>query len=146
MFSVAFLAFMAVAGIPAFLEERHVFVRERSNGLYGVESYLISNFIVSLPFLALIAFSFSILGYFLMGYQQTASNFFVFVGYLFLMLLIAEAQVQFISVVVPIFVAALTITAFANGLWMVVNGFALIKISDIPPGWRYTFHYIDFQK
>jgi hypothetical protein len=22
----------------------------------------------------------------------------------------------------------------------------LIKISDIPPGWRYTFHYIDFQK
>lgn len=25
-------------------------------------------------------------------------------------------------------------------------GFALIKISDIPAGWRYTMHYIDFQK
>ena len=29
---------------------------------------------------------------------------------------------------------------------MVVNGFALIKISDIPAGWRFTLHYIDFQK
>ncbi|KAJ3360862.1 hypothetical protein HDU91_004259, partial [Kappamyces sp. JEL0680] len=145
-FSVAFLSFMSVAGIPAFLEERHVFLRERSNGLYGVESYLISNFLVSVPFLAIIAFSFSILAYFLMGYQQLAANFFIFVGYLFVMLLIAEAQVMFIAVVLPIFVAALTISAFTNGLWMVVDGFALIKISDIPAGWRYTFHYIDFQK
>jgi hypothetical protein len=81
-----------------------------------------------------------------MGYQQTAANFFIFLGYMFVMLLVAEAQVMFISVVLPIFVAALTISAFTNGLWMVVNGFALIRISDIPAFWRYTFHYIDFQK
>jgi hypothetical protein len=52
-FSVAFLAFMSVAGIPAFLEERLVFMRERSNGLYGIESYLLSNFLVSIPFMAI---------------------------------------------------------------------------------------------
>lgn len=92
-FSVAFLAFMSVAGIPAFLEERHVFMRERSNGLYGVESYIMSNFLVSMPFLFIIAFSFSIVAYFCMGYQQNASNFFIFVGYMFVMLLVAEAQV-----------------------------------------------------
>ena len=111
-FSVAFLAFMTVAGIPAFLEERHVFLRERGNGLYGVEAYLVSNLLVSLPFLAIIALSFSVVGYFLMGLQQFADRFFVFLGYLFTMLLVAEAQVQFISVLVPIFVAALTISAF----------------------------------
>ena len=113
-FSVAFLAFMTVAGIPAFLEERHVFLRERGNGLYGVEAYLVSNLIVSLPFLAIIATSFSVVGYFLMGLQQFADRFFVFLGYLFTMLLVAEAQVQFISVLVPIFVAALTISAFCK--------------------------------
>jgi ABC-type multidrug transport system permease subunit len=137
---------MSVAGIPAFLEERLVFMRERANGLYGVESYLLSNFLVSMPFLLIIALSFSVTGYFLMGYQATAEKFFIFVGYMFMMLLVAEAQVVFISVAIPIFVAALTIAAFVNGMWMVVEGFALIKISDIPAGWRYTMHYIDFQK
>ena len=44
----------------------------------------------------------------------------------------------------PIFVIALATTAFANGLWMSVNGFM------VPPGtlnvfWRYVFHYIDYQ-
>jgi hypothetical protein len=56
-----------------------------------------------------------------MGYKQTAVNFFIFVGYLFVMLLIAEAQTQLISVAIPIFVAALTISAFANGMWMVMR-------------------------
>ena len=92
-FSVAFLAFMAVAGIPSFLEERHVFLTERANGLYGVESYLLSNFLVSMPFLLIISIAFSVVGYFMMGFQTGASNFFIFVGYLFVMLLIAEAQV-----------------------------------------------------
>ena len=56
-----------------------------------------------------------------MGYKQTAVNFFLFVGYLFVMLLIAEAQTQLISVAIPIFVAALTISAFSNGMWMVMR-------------------------
>lgn len=50
-FSVAFLGFMSVAGIPAFLEERSVFVRERSNGLYSSGEYLLAQTIVSIPFL-----------------------------------------------------------------------------------------------
>lgn len=99
-----------------------------------------------MPFLLIISVSFSVTGYFLMGYQAAADKFFIYVGYMFMMLMVAEAQVVFISVVIPIFVAALTIAAFLNGMWMVVEGFALIKISDIPAGWRYTLHYVDFQK
>jgi hypothetical protein len=52
-FSVAFLGFMSVAGIPSFLEERHVFVRERLNGLYGPGPYVIANSVISAPFLAI---------------------------------------------------------------------------------------------
>jgi hypothetical protein len=75
--------------------------------------------LVSLPFLAIIAIAFSVVGYFAMGFQEDADNFFIFVGYMFLMLNVAEAQVVFISALIPIFVAALTVTAFLNGLWMV---------------------------
>lgn len=50
-FSVAFLGFMSVSGIPSFLEERAVFIRERANGLYGPGSYVLANTITSIPFL-----------------------------------------------------------------------------------------------
>jgi ABC-type multidrug transport system ATPase subunit len=114
-FSIAFLSFMSVAGIPAFLEERLVFLRETANGLYGVESYVLSNTLISIPFIFIITISFTLVSYFMMGLQNTASAFFGFVGYLFVALMIAEAQVVFVSVAIPIFVAALAIGAFSNG-------------------------------
>lgn len=50
-FSVAFLGFMSVSGIPAFLEERAVFIRERGNGLYGSGIWTIANTVAVFPFL-----------------------------------------------------------------------------------------------
>ncbi|KAI8923264.1 hypothetical protein BC831DRAFT_472068 [Entophlyctis helioformis] len=144
-FSVAFLSFMSVAGIPAILEERLVFIRERDNGLYTTGAYLLSNFIVSLPFIAIITVSFSLIAYWLMGFQAAAANFLLFNLILFLALLAAEAQTVFVSAAIPIFVAALAVGAFANGLWMVVLGFFVPRL-QMPAFYRYTFHYIDYQK
>lgn len=47
-FSVAFLGFMSVAGIPSFLEERAVLLREKRNGLYGALPFVLSNTAVNL--------------------------------------------------------------------------------------------------
>jgi hypothetical protein len=33
-FSVAFLTFMSIAAVPAFIEDKLLFVRERMNGAY----------------------------------------------------------------------------------------------------------------
>jgi hypothetical protein len=52
----------------------------------------------------------------MMGLQDTTTAFFGFVGYLFVALMVAEAQVVFVSVAIPIFAAALAIGAFANGI------------------------------
>jgi hypothetical protein len=44
----------------------------------------------------------------------------------------------------PVFVVSLALTAFANGLWMSVDGFMVTpKILNV--FWRYVFHYIDYQ-
>ena len=145
-FSVAFLSFMSVAGIPAFLEERLVFVREIASGFYGVEAWIISNTLISFPFIFIITIVFSCITYFAMGMSTSDSDKFGnFVGYLFLALLCAEAQTVMISVLLPIFIAALTVGAFMNGLWMVVQGFFKTRQNMIA-FWRYSFHYIDFQK
>ena len=52
---------MSVAGIPAFLEERQVFIRERSNGLYGPGAYVIANSLCTLPYLFICVVVFAII-------------------------------------------------------------------------------------
>lgn len=45
------MSFMAVAYVPAFLEDRATFAKENANGLYGPASFLIANFLIGLPYL-----------------------------------------------------------------------------------------------
>jgi ABC-type multidrug transport system permease subunit len=140
----AFMSFMAVAYIPSYLEDRTLYIKESSNGLYGPGAFMISNFIVGVPFLFIISILFSILVYWLGNFRPSATGFFSFIMWLFLDLLAAEGLVVFITNLVPIFVVSLAGVAFANGMWMAVNGFM------VPPGtlnvfWKYVFHYIDYQ-
>ena len=122
-FGGAFMSFMAVAGIPSVLESRALFVKERANGLYGPASFLIADFLIGIPYLWAFAVVFSVIAYWLSGFQPTAQAFFTWIMWLFLDLLAAESLVVLISSLVPIFVVALAATAFANGLWMSVGGF-----------------------
>jgi len=70
--------------------------------------------------------------YFLAGFDPTGMAFFRWIMYLFLDLLCAETLVVLLSSLAPIFVVALALTAFANGLWMCVGGFYPLRIS-----WKY---------
>ncbi|KAJ6090362.1 hypothetical protein N7486_009177 [Penicillium sp. IBT 16267x] len=143
-FGSAFMSFMAVAYVPAFLEDRANFAKERANGLYGATPFMISNFLIGLPFLFLISILFSIVSYWLSNFQPTAVAFFTWVMWIFLDLLAAESLVVFVTAIFPNFVIALALVAFANGLWMSVGGF-LVTPTILNPFWKYVFHYIDYQ-
>ncbi|KAL8793159.1 MAG: hypothetical protein Q9195_004271 [Heterodermia aff. obscurata] len=126
-FGSAFMSFMAVAYVPAFLEDRATFIKERANGLY-----------------VLISLLFSIITYFLINLRPGGSAFFTWVMWLFLDLLAGESLVVLMSSIFPNFVISLALTAFANGLWMSVGGF-LVSPTILNPFWKYVFHYIDYQ-
>ncbi|KAL8643537.1 MAG: hypothetical protein Q9226_008299 [Calogaya cf. arnoldii] len=143
-FGSAFMSFMAVAYVPAFLEDRATFIKERANGLYGATAFMISNFLIGVPYLFLISLIFSIITYWLNNFRPSASGFFTWVMWLFLDLLAGESLVILISSLFPNFVIALALTAFANGLWMSVGGF-LVSPKVLNVFWRYVFHYIDYQ-
>ncbi|KAL4861518.1 hypothetical protein BDV12DRAFT_203929 [Aspergillus spectabilis] len=143
-FGSAFMSFMAVAYVPAFLEDRATFTKERANGLYGALPFTIANFIIGLPFLFLISILFSIVSYWLSNFRPTAPAFFTWVMWLFLDLVAAESLVVFVTSIFPNFVIALALVAFANGLWMSVGGF-LVSPNILNPFWNYVFHYIDYQ-
>lgn len=143
-FGGAFMSFMAVAYVPAFLEDLHTFAKERANGLVGPLAFMVSNFVIGLPFLFLITVTFSIVEYWLSNFRADGHAFFMWVLWLFLDLLAAESLVVLVSCIFPVFVVALAITAFANGLWMCVDGF-LVPMNILNGFWKYVFHYIDYQ-
>ncbi|KAL6720473.1 hypothetical protein ACLMJK_002396 [Lecanora helva] len=143
-FGSAFMSFMAVAYVPAFLEDRATFIKERANGLYGSTAFMVANFLIGLPYLFFISLLFSLIAYFLTNFRPTGAAFFVWVMWLFLDLLAGESLVVLVSSIFPNFVIALALTAFANGLWMSVGGF-LVSPSILNPFWKYVFHYIDYQ-
>lgn len=143
-FGGAFMSFMAVAYVPAFLEDHSTFRQERANGLVSPFSFMVANFLIGLPFLFAISFLFSIVTYWLSNFRPDGSAFFTWILWLFLDLVAAESLVVLISSIFNMFVVALAATAFANGLWMCVNGF-LVPMSILNPFWKYVFHYIDYQ-
>ena len=130
-FGSAFMSFMAVAYVPAFLEDHATFVKDRANGLYGATPFVIANFIVGLPYLFLISIMFSVIAYWLSNFQPTGTAFMTWIMWLFLDLLAAESLVVLVSSLFPIFVVSLAMVAFANGLWMSVGGF-LVSILSSP--------------
>ncbi|OBA22637.1 P-loop containing nucleoside triphosphate hydrolase protein [Metschnikowia bicuspidata var. bicuspidata NRRL YB-4993] len=144
-FSGAFMSFMSVAYIPAYLEDYFSYRKERSNGLYGPFSFMVANFIIGVPFLFLIVVMFSIITYFMCNFTLSARGFFMYVLYLFINLLAAESLTILIATIFPVFVVALALTAFANGLWMAVGGF-LVSASVLNVFWYYTFYWIDYQR
>ena len=143
-FGGAFMSFMAVAYVPAFLEDLNTFKQERANGLVRPLAFMISNFLIGLPFLFVISLLFSVVEYWLSNFRPTASAFFMWVLWLFLDLVAAESLVVLVSSIFNVFVVALAVTAFANGLWMCVDGF-LVPMNILNVFWKYVFHYIDYQ-
>ncbi|PHH66048.1 hypothetical protein CDD81_573 [Ophiocordyceps australis] len=144
-FGSAFMSFMAVAYVPAFLEDRQLYVKEQRNGLYGAAELVISNFIIGVPYLFLISLLFSALSYWLSNFEPSVDAFFTWVMWLFLDLLAAESLVVFMTSLFPNFVVSLALVAFANGLWMSVGGF-MVPPTTLNVFYRYVFHYWDYQK
>ncbi|KAJ7085467.1 P-loop containing nucleoside triphosphate hydrolase protein [Mycena belliarum] len=144
-FSVAFLAFMSVAGIPGFLEERSVYYRESKNGLYTTLPFVLSNTLVNMPFLFICTVLFTLIAYWAIGLHPGVGAFFRFLFFLYLAILAAESQMLIVASLLPIFVAALAIGAFINGFWMSVGGY-FIKARSLPRFWYYSFHYMDYQR
>ncbi|KAI5459845.1 P-loop containing nucleoside triphosphate hydrolase protein [Mariannaea sp. PMI_226] len=144
-FGSAFMSFMAVAYVPAFIEDRQQYVKEHQNGLYGAAELIVSNFLIGIPYLFLISLMFSVISYWLSNFQPTAAAFFTWVMWLFLDLLAAESLVVFMTSLFPSFVISLALVAFANGLWMSVGGF-MVPPTILNVFYKYVFHYWDYQK
>lgn len=150
---------MSVAGIPSFLEERTIVLRERRNGLYGALPYVVANTLSTIrkyecyecsnssltphhclkAFMAICSIIFVVIIYWSIGLHPGSNHFFKYFSFLYLGVLAAEFQSLLIAAIVPIFVASLAVAAFVNGFWMVVQGYFM---RNLPAFWYYWAHFI----
>ncbi|KAJ3707325.1 hypothetical protein LUZ61_011030 [Rhynchospora tenuis] len=146
MFVASFLTFMAIGGFPSFVEDMKVFQRERLNGHYGVGSFVISNSISAIPYLALISVIPGAIAYYLTGLQRSVDHFVYFALLLFMCMMLVEGLMMIVASIVPDFLMGIITGAGLQGVMMLSGGFFRLP-NDLPkPVWRYPMYYISFHK
>ncbi|KAH6621251.1 P-loop containing nucleoside triphosphate hydrolase protein [Chaetomium sp. MPI-SDFR-AT-0129] len=138
--SSGFMSFLAVAYIPAFIEDYRLYCLDRRNGLYNAGSFLLSNFIVGLPYLFLFSLGFSVFFYWLANCQHSATVFFTWTAWLYLNLLAAEGIIIVCVILVPNLVGALIFGGLFNVLTFVTAGI-LVPPAQMNIFYKYVFYY-----
>lgn len=136
----AFMIFMSISVLPAYLEERTVLMRERANGAYSVPAYILSHTLYEIPYVFILALMASSVTYWLVGLTPNANRFFIFTANLFMSLFVAESMMVLISAIIPILIVGIAAGAMTFGLFMCVMG-AFISIERIG-WWLRWIHYI----
>ncbi len=132
-FTLAFLIFTSTEALPVFLNERQIFIRETSRGAYRASSYAVSQSIVILPFLFVLAALYSLISYFAIGLVTNVGAYFFFVLLLFLTLAVSNALVSFVATIVPDFSAGATLATAICAYFFLFAGFFIL---------RYIYPYI----
>ncbi|GMH14615.1 hypothetical protein Nepgr_016456 [Nepenthes gracilis] len=145
-FVESFLTFMAIGGFPSFVEDMKIFQRERLNGHYGVEAYVIGNTFSSIPYLVVISLIPGAIAYYLVGLQKAFDHFVYFALVLFACMLLVESLMMIVASIVPDFLMGIITGAGIQGVMMLTGGYFRLP-DDLPkPFWRYPMYYISFHK
>ncbi|KAJ9542661.1 hypothetical protein OSB04_029167 [Centaurea solstitialis] len=142
-FISGFMIFMSIGGFPSFIEEMKIFHRERLNGHYGVGVFIVSNFISSFPFLAMMSFVTGIVTYNMVKFHSGFAR----VSYACLDLLfsiaVVESGMMVVASVVPNFMMGIIVGAGFIGIMMMTAGFFRL-FPDLPKlFWRYPISYMN---
>lgn len=137
-FVAAFLVFMSVAVLPFFIIERATFLRERGNGSYSVGTFVLSNVLMALPGIFVIALASTAL----IVPLAKLNGFGVYLAALTAALFTAEGFMSLTGALVPHYIIGIALGAGVFGFFMLVEGFFIVK-DDIPP-WFIWVHYLAF--
>ncbi|KAL9243084.1 hypothetical protein vseg_017014 [Gypsophila vaccaria] len=143
-FTLTFLLSSTTETLPIFINERPILIRETSSGVYRVSSYLIANTIVFLPYLMVVSIIYSISLYFLVGLCATWRAFGYFVLVIWVILLMANSFVLFLSSVAPNYIAGTSLVTVILAGFFLFSGYFMEKES-MPKYWVFM-HYVSMYK
>ncbi|KAK7312170.1 hypothetical protein VNO77_35838 [Canavalia gladiata] len=143
-FISGFMTFMSIGGFPSFIEEMKVFYKERLNGYYGVGVYILSNFLSSFPFVAVMSIATGTITYYMVKFHPGFSRLLYICLDLTGCIAVVESSMMIIASLVPNFLMGLIIGAGYIGVMMMTAGY-FRPIPDLPKFfWRYPISYINY--
>ncbi|KAF3677182.1 ABC transporter G family member 10 [Capsicum annuum] len=143
-FSLTFLLSTMTEGLPIFLQERTIFMRETSRGAYRVSSYVVANTFVFLPFLLMVGLLYSVPVYWLVGLRRNMDGFLYFSMVVWMVVLMSNSFTACFSALVPNFIMGTSIIAGLMGSFFLFSGYFLSK-EKIPSYWIFM-HYLSLFK
>ncbi|CAN4104225.1 unnamed protein product [Withania somnifera] len=143
-FSLTFLLSSMTEGLPIFLQERTIFMRETSRGAYRVSSYVVANTFVFLPFLLMVGLLYTLPVYWLVGLRRNMDGFLYFSMVVWMVVLMSNSFTACFSALVPNFIMGTSIIAGLMGSFFLFSGYFLSK-EKIPSYWMFM-HYLSLFK
>ncbi|CAA6654021.1 unnamed protein product [Spirodela intermedia] len=125
-FTLSFLLSSTVEGLPIFLQERRVLMREASREFF-------------LPFLLVVSLLFSAPVYWLVGLNPSSGAFFFFTFMVWLIMLTASSVVLFLGAVSPDFILGNSLLCVFLAIFFLFSGYFIPKDS-IPWYWMYMYY------
>ncbi|KAI6694993.1 hypothetical protein NL676_022703 [Syzygium grande] len=133
IFTVCLFFFSSNDAVPAFIQERFIFVRETSHNAYRASSYTIAGLITYLPFLAVQAAVYAGIVY---KALKLRGSFLYFLLVLYVSLLSTNSFVVFVSSVVPNYILGYAAVIAFTALFFLFCGYFL-NSHDIPGYWKW---------
>ncbi|KAK2076776.1 hypothetical protein QBZ16_005002 [Prototheca wickerhamii] len=128
--------FNCMAVMPLYFQERIVFYRERSAGMYAPGPYILATALAEVPYLVLQTLLLVSITYWMVGFQAVAWKFFFFLILFFLNLTMFTVYGQFLTYLTPNQLMSMMLAALSTQLWTFFNGFP-IPYPEIPEGWKW---------
>lgn len=143
-FTLTFLLSSTTETLPIFINERPILLRETSSGVYRLSSYLMANTLVFLPYLLVVAAIYSVSVYFLVGLCATWQAFAYFVLVIWVILLMANSFVLFLSSIAPNYIAGTSLVTVLLAGFFLFSGY-FISRDSFPRFWLFM-HYLSMYK
>ena len=143
-FSLTFLLSSTTEGLPIFLQERRILMRETSRGAYRVSSYVIANTLIFLPFLLTVTLLYTTPVYWLVGLRREIDGFLYFSLLVWIIVLMSNSFVACFSALVPNFIIGTSMIAGLMGSFFLFSGYFISK-EDTPRYWIFM-HYLSLFK
>lgn len=143
-FTLTFLLSSTTETLPIFINERPILLRETSSGVYRLSSYLMANTLVFLPYLLVVAAIYSVSVYFLVGLCATWQAFAYFVLVIWVILLMANSFVLFLSSIAPNYIAGTSLVTVLLAGFFLFSGY-FISRDSLPRFWLFM-HYLSMYK